>query len=91
MRGRRVDVSIEDMLRLRRAGYSNIQIADQLEVSPQTVYNYIGPTKQRRVVGVQCEENKFLFRGHCDGCVNIGPGCGNCVRNKFLADNYKEG
>lgn len=92
---KRVDVSQQDMLQLREHGLSNVEIADQLEISVATVYRYIGGSGRRsntrhttRTVEVT---NKFLFKGHCGGCINVGPGCINCVRNKFLTDNYGEG
>lgn len=36
------EVSVSEMLELRRRGYKNSEIAEQLEVTPQTILRYIG-------------------------------------------------
>jgi hypothetical protein len=44
---RKLDVTINDMLELRNQGFSNKEIAEQLEVSYNTVFNYIGAQGKR--------------------------------------------
>ena len=42
MRGKKVEVSAAEMMEMRREGLSNADIAELLEISVQTVRNYIG-------------------------------------------------
>ena len=42
MRGKKVEVSASEMMEMRREGLSNADIAELLEISIQTVRNYIG-------------------------------------------------
>lgn len=55
---RKLDVTASEMLELRRQGYDNKQIAEQLEVSYATVWRYIGKSDVERG-NIICEESRI--------------------------------
>lgn len=61
------DVSISELMHLREEGYSNREIADCLDVSEMTIYNYIGKNPKEIVSRVRREtwlkKNDETFEG----------------------------
>lgn len=55
---RKLEVTASEMLELRRQGYDNKQIAEQLEVSYATVWRYIGKSDVERG-NIICEESQI--------------------------------
>lgn len=47
MKGKKCEVSASEMMEMRREGLSNADIAELLEISVQTVRNYIGNQGRR--------------------------------------------
>lgn len=55
---KRLEVTASEMLELRRQGYDNKQIAEQLEVSYVTVWRYIGKSDVERG-NIICEKSQI--------------------------------
>ena len=55
---RKLDVTASEMLELRRQGYTNKEIAEQLEVAYATVWRYIGKEDERKG-RVTCEVSRI--------------------------------
>lgn len=96
-----LDVSVQEMLRLRDEGMSNKQIAGQLDVHYRTVLKYIGkeprePKNERGAVGkamVKALNDKYNQEAKrsiktCNSCSNCGVACSVCIRNPFLKDYF---
>ena len=96
-----LDVTIQEMLRLREEGMSNKQIAAQLDVHYNTILKYIGkeprkPNNERGAVGKAMvrafnakynQEEKRSIK-ICNSCSNCGVACSVCIRNPFLKDYF---
>ena len=52
------EVSISELLQMRKEGLSNLQIAERLDVSPVTIYRYIGKGGRRAKPAPCSEERK---------------------------------
>lgn len=96
-----LDVSVQEMLRLRDEGMSNKQIAGQLDVHYRTVLKYIGKEpreskNERGAVGnamVKALNDKYNQEAKrsikiCNRCSNCGVACSVCIRNPFLKDYF---
>lgn len=103
-----LDISVPEMLRLREEQKMPVkEIAKSLDVSPQTVYRYIGPEPkkerspkaQKGAVGramVKAFNAKYTQEPKrsmqtCKTCSNRGVGCSFCLRNPMLKDYYQKG
>lgn len=62
MARKRLDVSDEDMLKLRKEGWGNAEIAEILQISRQTVLRHIGPTPEDIILKNRRESMKKIAR-----------------------------
>lgn len=102
------DVSTSEMLRLREEQKMSVkEIAKSLDVSPQTVYRYIGPEpkKERPPKAQQGAVGRAMVKAfnakytqepkrsiqNCKSCSNRGVACSFCLRNPMLKDYYQKG
>lgn len=96
-----LDVTVQEMLRLREEGMSNKQIAGQLDVHYNTILRYIGkePRKHKNERGdvgkamIKAFNDRYNQEAKrsiktCNSCSNCGVACSVCIRNPFLKDYF---